>query len=320
VGDKDGLHKAIMTGIIIFVVGSLVVYLVKFRIENERWPLQQKVRILCESTLEKDTYEIPYHYSQINKEIPFKIKWAVGKSLELEIKVLPPENSPKMPSPIEIKERDQYVGSKSLGFPLNDVAGKYLGFRRTDTGKRKSFEIVVDIDGSHYRKKVNIIHVPWNHTTEVSAPLIYTDGISSCTTKIKNNGAEGDFIVVYEVYEIINGRQGDLTGERIGATEEGKNKIHIGKGEDVQLKPQVFEFNEKGEYFVKTYVVKYQKYLMDDWHFWSRDEITLEEISIKCIAEQTKFYNYSDSHKITEIKVIDSQSNLQIHERRRTQG
>lgn len=301
----------VLDSLIFVVVGGLivafVVYVIKFRIEKNRWPLQEKVKILCESTSEKDTYEIPYYYPAIEGSIPIKIEWALGKPLDFRIKVVfAPDKNSKNLSSIDIGAKGPYNGDKLLdSLLLNEVAGEYVGFDKVHVGKLKSFEIVVDSDRLQCRKKVSLVYVPWSHTTELSSSLIYTGDTIDCSVKIKNNGAEGDFIVIYEVYKIANGRQKVWREDRIGIDKDNKNKIHVSRNKEVELKPQMFQFKDKGEYFIKTYVIKYQKYLMKDWDFWSKDRITIDEIGDFERKEQTELYNYPDCHKLTEIKVID---------------
>lgn len=178
---------------IIMAVASLVIvlvgvpYFVTFRIENERWPWQHRVEITCESTSEKDTYEVPYYNGETNTSIPIRIKWVVGKPLRL--KATPDPYHPSLQqSVINIDNENQYEGSQLLSLPLNVVAGKLLNLDATPIGERKSFEVLVEANGFQQRKKVNIIRTPWSHKTELSEPLIQAGNSTTCTVMIENRG------------------------------------------------------------------------------------------------------------------------------------
>ncbi len=297
----------VIGGILVFVGGSLIVTLVLPIIERRLMLWEDKrLNLVCESTSERNTYEIPYHYSKIGQTIPVKVKWLSRVSQEtIQIEIITADGDRLTPKELDIDTKKQKRGSDTLKLPLNIVADRYLGFDRSHVGEQKSFELVADLDGERSSKKVNAIYVPWGHIPEIPFPLVYTNEPVECVVKIANHGTDGDFVVMYEAYPIVNDREGDWIEGRTGVDVNDKNKIHVPNGEEVQLKPQIFQFESPGEYFIKTYAIKYQEYLMRDWDFWSKETITVTDISLAEQKNQIETHYYSDSHRLSWIRVIN---------------
>jgi len=116
-------------------------------------------------------------------------------------------------------------------------------------------------------------------------------------------------MLIYELWKYVNGNQRYYLQEgRIVTDQDDKILIELDTFEKRDLKTQTFTFKNKGKYFLKTYAVKYQEYLMEDWFFWRKavhEEIDYDEIVRECRSKNTQFWQYSDEHKMTDIKIFE---------------
>ena len=311
---KIELTKIGLTIIIIVMMatGWGVHYIFAFLSQYRLWPWEQKLIIVCDSASESGTYEVPWGHGGIKTWIPVTVQWHVSKPFNFLVQVKADRPRYKKPVTIDnIDTTDDNWASKKLRLPLSKVGGEYLRLNTSESGERRSFEIIVRADVPtplQCRKKVNIFFVPWSHTIQLSETSIYTDSNLVCTVKITNKGAGGRFIVVYEAYRIKKGKQGPYVEGRIGFDKNGKNIVHVDNNEEIELRPESFIFKHEGEYIIKTYAIKYQEYLMQDWEFWGRgetEELTLDDVGAECEAEQILLWLYSDRHKLDKIHVIN---------------
>ncbi len=105
------------------------------------------------------------------------------------------------------------------------------------------------------------------------------------------------------------GRLRDVQKERhIGVDKNGWSVIQLDAGKELQLEPEKFTLRDEGQYFIKTYVLKYQEYLMQDWNFWFEGKsrkLTYDEIIEECGEKGIVLWRYSNRHQIDWIEVLD---------------
>ncbi len=120
---------------------------------------------------------------------------------------------------------------------------------------------LVDVDS--HRKRVRILLEPWSHVVNMSSLSANEDEAIDCDPTVKNEGVKGDFIVIYEIHRYTSGKRASYFKEgRVGIDRKGRTLIQLDKNEELRLERQQFSFGNSGEYLLKTYVVKYQEYLM----------------------------------------------------------
>ncbi|GAH11105.1 unnamed protein product, partial [marine sediment metagenome] len=144
----------------------------------------------------------------------------------------------------------------------------HLNFDPKITGEIQEFEVVVEsyVPGvAPSRRRIRFVLTPWSHVVKLSADSGYKGDTIECYVNIKNSGTEGKFVVVYELWKRAldsGGRLRDVQKERhIGVDKNGWSVIQLDAGEELQLEAEKFTFRDEGQYFIKTYVLKYQEYV-----------------------------------------------------------
>lgn len=296
--------------IVVQMIGWLAAYYFYFRIEYNLWPGGQKVEIECEATSADSTYEVPWHYQGIKTSIPIRVSWHVSKPFEFFVDIKS-DISRKRPIRIDrIDTSDNNWSYRDLDCSLGDFLTKHLELEYSDIGKARSFTVIVWASSPsrlESNKRIGITLVPWSHTSVLSTDSVYESEDAICDVQIRNEGAPSSFVVIYEAYEIVDGKRTVYVEGRLGKSEDNKRIIRVDKNSEYILEPEAFYFKREGNYLIKTYVVKYHEYLMKNWDFWfqyEEEKITYDDIIKECKSKGIDLWRYSDRHILRRIDVV----------------
>lgn len=313
---KAVMQKYLLLILLIIIGGALAGYLgtssLVFRMQEGHWPWEEGIRIVCRLT-GNDTYEIPHYYEGISTPIPISVFLGVGKSSEFYVDVDPgiPDESLIRIGIINRKANESK--SQDFNLPLGEFIKASLAREYFEPGQVRTVEIVVGTSLPNVdprRKRVSVLLEPWSHVVDMPNLSADEGEEIDCGVTVKNEGARGDFIVVYEIHRYKRGRRGSYFKEgRVGTDRKGRTLIQLDKNEELKLERQQFVFGDSGEYFLKTYVVKYQEYLMQNWHLWAEARervLTYDEIVKQSTLDQIDLWRYSDGHQIRDIEIFQS--------------
>jgi len=313
---KAVMQKYLLLILLIIIGGALAGYLgtssLVFRMQKGHWSWEEGIRIVCRLT-GNDTYEVPHYYEEISIVIPISVFLGVGKDSEFYVDVDPgiPDKSPIRIGIINRKVNESK--SQDLNLPLGEFIKEYLGRESFEPGQVRKVEIVVGTSLPNVnprRKRVSILLEPWSHVVDMSNLSANEGEEIDCGVTVKNEGVRGDFIVVYEIHRYRRGRRGSYFKEgRVGTDRKGRTLIQLDKNEELKLERQQFVFGDSGEYLLKTYVVKYQEYLMQNWDLWAearRRVLTYDEIVKQSTLDQIDLWRYSDGHQIRDMEIFQS--------------